>query len=514
MQVERREVTPQEERFARFSALIGLGLIIIFAAVFFIWRPYSLPGPMMRDLEAYYAAGATWAAGGDPYSTQIWSTERTIPGVDAERYEVLPFLGPPVSLPLWALLARLPFNAAGIVWSIVLALAAIAIFLGSFALARRPRSWWDLPIVVALAAAFSPLASGFSLGQAAIAAMGAIVVALCAMRERRASWAGIASFVAVALKPNVGLALLGLLRSRRGIAAALCAGVAFLVANAALVGVRGLIHYEMTLRGQTEAERWSILQFTPASIAFGFGASGSLAIAMGMVVALVALVILVTVVFVTKARSVETAALACASVPFVSPFLHLHDLIVTFLPAMLVIHWARGRVWVAGAVGTVMIATNWIAMTQGKIGGAYAYITAVAVSLEIAALARGIDWRIRLTPFVVTVFVAPLWMAVPFRPTPLWPDALPQGFRPALTQPVSAVWAAEQVAAGLERRDAFAAFLRSLSLAGCALVFTSLGITVAARARSSPDGRPSNVVAEMRPKRGQRKPRVAAHVDG
>ena len=56
----------------------------------------------MRDFESYWAAGSAWSAGDDPYSRQIWRAERLVPGVNANREELLPFVGPPFGLPLWA----------------------------------------------------------------------------------------------------------------------------------------------------------------------------------------------------------------------------------------------------------------------------------------------------------------------------------------------------------------------------------------------------------------------------
>ena len=35
---------------------------------FTVFRPAPTPGPYARDFEAYYAAGAVWDAGGDPWS--------------------------------------------------------------------------------------------------------------------------------------------------------------------------------------------------------------------------------------------------------------------------------------------------------------------------------------------------------------------------------------------------------------------------------------------------------------
>jgi hypothetical protein len=516
VQREDSDALVNSERFSRIAGALGLGLVIFFAALFFLWRPYSVPGPMMRDFEAYYAAGATWAAGGDPYSTQIWNVEKTIPGVDAGRVEVLPFLGPPISLPFWAMLALFPFEIAAKLWGAVLGIAVVIIFVGSFALAGRKMRWSDVPIVIALAAAFSPLSYGFSLGQAALVSTAMVIGALWLIRASRWPWSAIASFCALVLKPNVSFALLGLLRSRRGVFSLLAAGSLFVVTNViAAGGPDGIVRYVHALRGHTLAERWSLIQITPASIFYGLGVPGPTASVLGTICMMIAVLTLAITIYRTRARDVEAAALACAALPFVSPFLHVHDLIVVFLPAMLCLHRARGRAWLAGAVGIVIVAADWIAMTQGKIGGAYDFLVAVIVGLEVIALAPWIQLRLRAAPLLVALCILPIWAAAPSKPVALWPDGLPKGFSVALNQPVSAVWESEQVAAGLERVDPFAAFVRGLSLGGSALVFVSLAATLGVFAGETQRSRvPSDVPAQLRPERRKRKPRVATQVDG
>jgi hypothetical protein len=507
---------PTGKHVMRFAGTFGLLLVLIFGALFCIWRPYSVPGPMMRDFEAYYAAGATWAAGGDPYSTQIWNVEKTIPGVDAGRLEVLPFLGPPISLPLWAFFARFPFDVATKLWGVLLALAVIVIFAGSFALAGRRMRWSDAPIVVALAAAFSPLSNGFSLGQTAPVATAAMIAALWLLRSGRWPWSGIGSFAALFLKPNVSLALVGMLRSRSGFLSVATASIAFAAGNILLGGgPAGIIRYLQALHAHTLAERWSFIQMTAGSIAFGFGLSGPAAATCGMLVAAAAVGTLGVVVYRTRARELEATALACTAIPFVSPFLHVHDLIILFLPAMLCIHRARGRAWAAGAIGTVLIATDWVAMTQGKIGATYDFLVALVIAIEIIALSPAVRAPLRFMPLVVALLIVPMWFLAPTKGIALWPDGLPHSFTVALNQPIAAVWASEQVAAGLERVDPFGAFARLFSLGGCALVWGALAVTLSKRGELPARGDiPLEVAAKVRPVRGQRRVRVATEIDG
>jgi hypothetical protein len=139
-------------------------------AAAFAFRPSLTGGVDLRDFEAYYAAGATWGAGADPYSREIWQSERNLPGVVATRDELLPFVGPPFSLPLWAALARLPYASACALWRAVLGLAFATLVFGSLRLAGRGAGPLDLGAALALGIAFTPLTSGLALGQVAVVA--------------------------------------------------------------------------------------------------------------------------------------------------------------------------------------------------------------------------------------------------------------------------------------------------------------------------------------------------------
>src|SRR6202011_4122617 len=115
---------------------LGLaGALIAIALAFTLFRPPPTQGPFARDFEAYYAAGATWNAGGDPWSRAVWTTERGIAGVDTSRDEMLPYVGPAAALPLFGALARLPFSAAVVVWTASLVAAFAALVLAALALA-------------------------------------------------------------------------------------------------------------------------------------------------------------------------------------------------------------------------------------------------------------------------------------------------------------------------------------------------------------------------------------------
>jgi hypothetical protein len=239
-------------------------------------RGPQTPGPFGRDFEAYYAAGATAAAGGDPWTRDVWRFERAIPGVDAGRDELLPYAGPAAALPLWELLARLPFVVARDLW-VALAVAALAALAGAaLVLAGIVPSAFDVAAVVLFAAVSGPAISALTLGQAAPLSAAAVALALVAL-QRRSAWAIAAAFVA-AIQPNLAVPLAAYLtRGRAALLLALAAG-AFLAATLAVGGgPAGLATYARRLAEHGAAERFIAIQVGVPAIAASFGASPRLA---------------------------------------------------------------------------------------------------------------------------------------------------------------------------------------------------------------------------------------------
>ncbi|MBV8424546.1 MAG: hypothetical protein JO349_05105, partial [Candidatus Eremiobacteraeota bacterium] len=151
---------------------------------FFALRPAGTPGPAMRDFEAFYAAGVVANRGGDPYSRQIWSAERNVPGVDTSHDETLPFVGPPVALGLWRALAGLPFDVAGRVWGAILAISMLVVVFGGLVLVRAPRVPAALLGAAVFAGSFGPLTSDVALGQPALLCAAAIITTLLLLQTR------------------------------------------------------------------------------------------------------------------------------------------------------------------------------------------------------------------------------------------------------------------------------------------------------------------------------------------
>jgi hypothetical protein len=405
-------------------------------------RPVATPGPPLRDFEAYYAAGATWRYGGDPYGREIWRVERHVPGVDASREELLPFVGPPFSLPLWGLFSLLPFSAAALAWGAVLVLAAAAVAFGSARLAGAHDAA-SLTAVALLAIAFGPLTSAAALGQVALVACAGVVLTTLALAARSV---------------------------RGAIGAALAAALALAGSFAAAGGVTGLLRYATLLVAHADAERTIAIQITATAAAYGFGAADGAARVAGLAVA--AIVVAVTAVLLRSRAYTREArvAVACAALPLVLPFAHEHDLVIALFPAIMCLRASRGAQWVVAAV-------DWLGLAQRPTGIAQSIVLALAAALAMIALARDRLGVAAVAPFVVVACAGFAGALATRHPLPIWPDALPPGFHAPLQFGTPAVWRLEQVRSGLADRSLTSAWLRSASLAG---VLTLWGVSLAA----------------------------------
>src|ERR1019366_10419654 len=112
--VQREDDVPTS--FSRVAHYAGCILLVISAFAYLVWLPFGPIGPPLTDFSAYYAAGRYWSHGGDPYGVGIWSIEKTLPGFHPSRLELLPFVGPPLSLLLWAAFGAIPYAGAAAVW--------------------------------------------------------------------------------------------------------------------------------------------------------------------------------------------------------------------------------------------------------------------------------------------------------------------------------------------------------------------------------------------------------------
>jgi len=450
----------------------------VLVALAFVQRPAPTPGPNERDFEAYYAAGRTWDDGNDPYSRLVWRTERLIDGVVATRDELLPFVGPPPVLSFFGALAHLAHPLAVRVWSGFLAAALSGLVLASLALARAPRDPVVLIAALALATLCGPGLSDLALGQIAIVSVAGIALALVAL-ERRATIPAAAAMLLGAVQPNLVLALVARVRTRREIGIAIGAGIAFLAIGVACLGPTAWTDYLARLALHGAAEATILIQHTPAAIAYGFGAAPATARAIGLgTAALAALAALVAIVR-GRLGPLDATLVALGVLPLAVPFFHEHDFLVLIPPAIVLAVRARGAALALAACATVLGLVDWLGFAQRPPQDVQNALFALAISLAFVIVAglRRAAFAGALAAVVLLAVFVPLARA---HPAPTWPDTLPLAFHVAPDLDASAVWGEEQRAAGLDRRDPVWAALRTLPLAG-SLLFASVAFATARR---------------------------------
>lgn len=451
------------------SLLLVVATIAVAIALLFV-RPHATPGPLMRDFEAYHAAGATWDRQGDPYGRDIWSAEAIVPGVDPSRDEMLPFVGPPFGLPIWGLLARLPYANAVRIWSLVLTGALIGTILLTLRVARIPLTFTNALAAAALAIGFAPMTSDLALGQVALLSFFAALVAVVSV-PRNAALATIATVVA-GLQPNVALPLVVLAMRRRGLA---ILGAALLVAFALgawawAYGAQWPLAYTTILAHHGAAEVLAAIQHTPAAIAFGFGALPSVALQIGRIVAIA--VAIFGILAITRLRSPQHRfVVACALVPFVSGFFHEHDFLVTFAAALWCARLAKGPTRAFALLGTVLVAIDWLGLAQRTDGVAQSALLASAAVCGFLVLGEerpqsALTWAPLL--LVAALFTGAAMLAHAY-PAPIWPDAM-GAYHASIGATLAQIWNEEQVRTGLLVQVPAWAALRMLPLVGCALL--------------------------------------------
>jgi hypothetical protein len=456
-------------------------VLAVLAATLF--RPPPSSGPFGRDFEAYYAAGATWNAGGDPWSRDVWRVERTIAGVDASRDEVLPFVGPAASLPLWSLFARMPFAFARNVWLALLALALAVLVLASLHVAGRPIARADAGTALLFGAVAAPALDDLALGQAALASAAAVAVAFVALR-RGAPWAIGAAWVA-AIQPNLALPLAAYLTTRRAALVLLLAGATLLaITFAAGGGPAGALAYAHRLAEHGASERFSLIQYGVPAILATFGIALGTATLAGAALGALALGAATAAAYRFRLQPAYTAAIAVALLPWIVPFFHEHDFAIVLLPAIVLAASPSPRLRALAGIASICVFVDWLGIAQRPFAVAQTVCLACAMTSAYIALC---DRTARQpAPLAVPVVCAVLLaVVVPFalaHPAPGWPDAL-GAFHAPPNLDASAVWAAEQRQSGLDRLEPAWGMLRLLPLAGCALfAFASF---VAARSEST-----------------------------
>ena len=453
----------------RRPALIATAYIAFGVAVFAA-RPPATPGPMARDFEAYWSAGATFDRHADAYTSSIWNDERTVPGVNAGREGPLPFVAPPAMLPFWGVIAHVPYAVAAPWWLLFLCSALGGLLLACLRGARVHLTAANGFAAIALAITFGPITSDLALGQfAVVAAFGASLLVVAA----RMLPATLGAVLALA-QPNVVPALLSQVsRKRQLIAMAVALGVIYLI-GAFAAGWNWVGVYVALLAAHGAAERFTAIQITPGAIAYGLGATPAAALFIAIAVALAAVALAVAIAKRTPDAFARFAAFA-ALTPFVSGFWHEHDLVMAFPAAMwCALRCAPSRRAIA-LIGTLLVAIDWFGFAQRPGAIAQTALLAIAAWCAFNALRSStLDLPVGYaSAAVAALFVAAAVLAVA-DPAPVWPNAMHAiGLPP--NAPIAQEWSAQQEATGLDRPVATWALLRALSLAGCALLAYATG---------------------------------------
>lgn len=462
-------------------AALPLALVAL-AVAFFAVPPKATPGPIMRDFEAYYAAGSSRLIGDDPYSRELWRAERRVPGVNPSRDELLPFVGPPFGLPLWASIARLPYPRAAFVWGVVLGVAFATLALGSIALAGRHVALVDALAALALGASFGPITSGIALGQPAVVAGAAIVATLLLLRANRTLPAATAATVAM-LQPNIAIALFAARPARRtAIVVALAATVAIGGSALEAGGVAQFSAYVDGVRAHAAAEEFLAIQITTGAIARSLGATVPLARTIALAIAAAVLVALAVQLLSKHYDALGRVSLACAAIPLVLPFAHEHDLAIAFLPAVACLRRASGIRRAGCIAATACIAVDWLGLAQRPTGIAATASLSLAVALAAYALASRDGERLGNSAIVALALVpAAVACAGAFaaaHPLAVWPDRLPLSFHVPPQIGPAETWRREQAASGVAALDPAWGFLRAIALGGCAALWAVAAVVL------------------------------------
>jgi hypothetical protein len=445
-------------------------LALAYAAIaiaLFAARPLPTPGPSLRDFEAYWSAGSEWNVGADPYSKAIWRAERTVPGVNAHRDELLPFINPPPALLLWSAFARLPYRAAAVLWLILLIGALLALIATVLRASGAPTTALLFFSALALAIAFGPITSDLALGQVALPAfLGATLLVILA--DRSMPLAAAAATLALAT-PNAALGLASQFDRKRALLSIITATAVTYALGVAAAGWRWPATYAANAAAHAAAERFVTIQLTPAAIAYGFGATQRASQAIGAATATLA----VTAALLLAMRVREPFARFAAwsvLVPFAGVFLHEHDLLIAYPAALWCALHTRSAVRTLALGGALLVSIDWLGLAQRPTGIAQSALLAIATLAAFIVLGKAVEtrraWRAALP--IAALFTAAALLAA-HHPLPVWPDSL-QAFHANSNAPIAEVWLAEQRAAGLLAVEPAWAFLRALPLLGCALL--------------------------------------------
>ncbi len=466
--------------------LFAIAAAAFIASALFFLRAPGEPGVFTRDFEAYWSAGRAVNTGANPYAGQLLQFERAVPGVDSKVNELLPFAGTPPSLALWSALARMQYSTAARYWLVALAIALVALLLAAMRLCIGAQGdGWSFFALAACALAFVPVTSDFALGQAALVAYAAAAVAIASVP--RSITASMVALLLGALQPNVALGAGVLVAHRRGMAAAAIAIVVLYATGAVYQGLNWPAQYAALLLAHGAAERFDAIQYTPASIAFGFGAAPRFATFAGAFVA-VAAAVTAAFAIVRTGELASKFAVACTALPLVAGFMHEHDLVLLLIPALWALRRVERRLRAATIFAFALCSVNWMDFAQQPQAASQDVTLAAGFCCAALAWSQYRDAALYTgAAAAFTCVLAGAWIGV-HHPAPIWPNDM-AAFSVAPGANASQIWQAEQRATGLETAAPAWAMLRTFSLAGTVmlLIAVSRASYVVNRVANHPD---------------------------
>lgn len=450
------------------NALGALAVALIAFALFAI-RPPSEPGPHFRDFEAYYAAGRAMNAGTNPYAASLFDYEKAVPGVDAHRFELLPFVGAPPANALWSALARANYDAASRLWLAVLCLGVGALVFAALGFCATSRPF-DAANALLCALSFVPLTSGIVLGQPMVVAAAAVSLGILALP--RSIPLAVLATIAGTLQPVMLVPAASFAGVRRGLVALAIAFAAIYALGAASASPQWPLTYAELLRAHAGAERVIAIQYTPAAVLFALGLSETTATIAGIAFAAVALA--VTALGIAKTNdAVRRFSIVCAALPIASGFVHEHNFVPLFVPALWAARSFSTRTQGAVVLAFGLIAVNWMDFAQQPAGAAQDVVLGLGALAAILAWQRERSlWSYGAALAVTFTIALGAWVGA-HHPAPIWPNDM-QAFHVPAGAAAAYVWHVEQIRSGLERVEPAWGLLRSFSLAGSIVLLAVL----------------------------------------
>ncbi|HET9030632.1 MAG TPA: hypothetical protein VFN49_10660, partial [Candidatus Aquilonibacter sp.] len=247
---------------------------------------------------------------------------------------------------------------------------------------------------------------------------------------------------------------------------ALIAGALLIVAAGCVaMGWSWIVEYARVLGAHASAERFAVIQYTPAAVLYGFGVPKATASAVAVIIALLA--VAAAVGGVIRASSlVRRFCIACCAIPFVAGFFHEHDFVALFASALFAVAYAR-RAW-AATLGCALVGINWLDFAQQPQAVAQDAVLACGLLCALIAL-RPQRGQFVAAGVALLSIAAGAWIGAVHH-LPIWPNDM-HGV--AAGASIAEVWKNEQLQTGLMRPDAAAALLRTFALLGSALLLWS-----------------------------------------